>query len=140
MNEQQIAEFESRYLEDKKQEDTQEKERQYLLFRALKECKLSYDSVEEWKKQHKLGVDFTLLRNKPYIWRVLSLAEYTGLVAAVTKLNGDEDDLKVRIAQAALLVPSIEDFKVAPAGLASTLANAILRSSGFQEQVVAFPV
>lgn len=140
MDEQMIKEFETRYAEDKKQEATQDKEKQYLLFRVMKDRKLPFDTFETWKKSHKLGVDFTFLRNEAYVWRILSLAEYTAIVQSVTKMNGDEDDLKIRIAQAALIAPSIEDFKVAPAGLASTLANAILRSSGFQDQVVAFPV
>ena len=140
MDEQLIKEFETRYVEDKKQEATQEKERQYLLFRIMKERKLPFDTFEKWKAEHKLGIDFTFLRNEAYVWRILSLAEYTAIVQTVTKMNGDEDDLKIRIAQAALIAPSIEDFRTSPAGLASTLANAILRSSGFQEQVVAFPV
>jgi len=140
MDEKLIAEFESRYLEDKKQEDTREKERQYLLFRALKDCNLPLSIVDDWKSTYKLGVDFTFLRDKPYVWRILSLAEYTAMVETVQKLMGDEDDLKIRIAEAALIAPSIENFKTAPAGLVATISAAVLRSSGFSDQVVAFPV
>lgn len=140
MDEAMIAEFEKRFAEDKKQEESRDKERQYLLFRICKDYNLPLNTPEEWRRDYKLGVDFTFIREKPYVWRILSLGEYTAMVEAVQKIGGDEDDLKVKVAMAALIVPSIPDFRMAPAGQASTLSAAILRSSGFTDQVVAFPV
>jgi len=141
MDDQLKAEFEKRYADDTNKEKEINKEREYLKYKISKDYKLNEGIWEEWKKTFPLGVDFTFLKDKPYVWRILSLAEYTGVVTTVQKLGGDSDDLQVKIAEAALLYPAINNFKTSAAGLASTLANAILESSGFaRNNVMAFPV
>jgi len=130
-------EFEERFQQEEAAEQEAEKDKAYLLFKARRKFGLADGALEGWKRNHPLGVGMTWIGGKPYIYRALSLGEYLGIL----EKNPEAADFQKAVASRALLYPEINDneYITSLAGLPTSLSNAILQTSGF-EQTIAIPV
>lgn len=131
--------FEKRYAEEKAQEKKIVEEREYQIFLLTKEYNLPAGTVNEWKKQHRLGIHLIRIGGKPYVFRAIGLGEF---VAMAEKFGNQEDQLllKKELVKSALLYPVIENQLMSLAGLPQTLTEAIFQASGFEPQIVVLPL
>lgn len=128
-------EFEQRLRDLDTMETEQKKEVRFQLLRLVRKFGLREDDLALWKETLPLGIELTWITAKPFIYRNLSLGEYEQAAEGVTNAG----DLNRKVAARALLWPNMfkqeSDFLRGPAGISATLAEAVLRTSGF-EQVV----
>lgn len=129
--------FEKRFAVEMQAKEVRNKEVRYQYYRLEHEFGLPYARIEEWKTRFKLGIELCWLREKPYIYRVISLGEHTTLADK----NPDIEQYRRHLLDTALLWPGIvgSDLLSNIAGLPQTLAETILRASGFDE-VVTVPI
>lgn len=129
-------EFATRLTELEGLESEQKKEIRFQIYRLEKAFGLKADDLAMWKAANKLGVELVWITGKPWVYRNLSLAEYEHAAEGITNAS----DLNRKVAAKALLWPMVfkqeSDFLRGLAGITATLAEAVLRTSGF-EQVVA---
>ena len=121
-------EFERRYREEKELREAQEEERQYQIFKLQKDFQLDPEQYQVWQGQYPMGISLIWIQEKPFIYRSLLLSEYESIIeqqdASVTK-NQE------RMAAKAVVWPQLGDFRAMEAGISATLADAIIRKSGF---------
>jgi hypothetical protein len=128
-------EFEQRLRELDAHEVERKKEIRFQLFRLVEKFGLRMEELNQWKKDNPLGIELTWITGKPFIYRNLSLGEYEQAAEGVQ----DTAALHRKVAARSILWPNMfpqeSDFLRGPAGIAATLAEAVLRTSGF-EQVI----
>lgn len=128
-------EFARRLEELDSLETEQKKEIRFQLFRLVQKYGLNPEDLEDWKAKNPLGIELTWITGKPFIYRNLSLGEYEQAAEGVQNAG----DLHRKVAARSILWPNMfpqeSDFLRGPAGISATLAEAILRTSGF-EQVI----
>ena len=126
-------EFGRRLQELDSMETEQKKEIRFQLFRLVRKFGLREDDLSTWKEDNPLGIELTWITGKPFIYRNLSLGEYELAAEGITQAG----DLHRKVASRALLWPNMfaqeSDFLRGPAGIAASLAEAVLRTSGFEQ-------
>ena len=94
---------------------------------------LTQEMVDDFKKKYGF-VELIIVAGRTWVYRMITRSEY----GAIMQMQLDQQRLEERIALQGLLFPNIQlsELRQMPAGVATSLADAILRFSGFGAQSV----
>lgn len=113
-----------------------EKQEQQMLDDKYKSMGLDPEKVTEWKKMYGKVAKLTL-GGETYVYRPIKRLEWKQLLDKVDKAEGGMQMLQEQTASRCVLHPPgfSSNLSICPAGVPSTLSDAVLKISGFQQEV-----